>query len=133
MYITLESDYAIRIVSCLCENNCRMDAKTISEQTSVTLRFSLKILRKLVISGIVKSYKGTRGGYELARTPDEISINDVLTAIEGEYKLSRCLCDGNCSGGMSGYCQYQKAFKEISEIVTKKLEEYTFGNISTKK
>lgn len=131
MYITLESDYAIRIVSCLCENKCRIDAKTISEKTCVTLRFALKILRKLVSAGIVKSYKGAQGGYEIAKKPSEISINDVLKVIEGEYRLSRCLCDEHtCSRGKSGCCEYQNAFKEISDIVTEKLENYTFENIN---
>ena len=62
MHITLESDYAVRIVSCLTTANKRLDAKTIAERTCVTLRFALKILRKLVAGGIVKSYKGTQGG-----------------------------------------------------------------------
>ncbi|MGN0674985.1 MAG: Rrf2 family transcriptional regulator, partial [Oscillospiraceae bacterium] len=55
MHITLEADYAIRIVHCLAKSKKRLDAKTIAEQTTVTLRFALKILRKLVASGIVKS------------------------------------------------------------------------------
>lgn len=67
MYITLEADYAVRIVNCLAKNGSRMDAKALSAATGVTLRFSLKILRKLVAQGIVRSYKGTQGGYELAR------------------------------------------------------------------
>ena len=74
MHITLESDYAVRIVSCLAKNGGRMDARSIAEETGVTLRFSLKILRKLVTGGLVNSYKGTKGGYELGRSPSEISL-----------------------------------------------------------
>ena len=62
MHITLESDYAVRIVSCLSHQNKRLDAKTMSEKTCVTIRFALKILRKLVAGGIIKSFKGTQGG-----------------------------------------------------------------------
>ncbi|MEG2082378.1 MAG: Rrf2 family transcriptional regulator, partial [Oscillospiraceae bacterium] len=74
MHITKESDYAVRIVYCLACGDCRTDAKTISERTGVTLRFSLKILNKLVQSGIVKSYKGAKGGYELELPPKDISL-----------------------------------------------------------
>jgi Rrf2 family protein len=74
MHITLESDYAVRIVHCLGMADKRMDARAISEQTHVTLRFSLKILRKLAANGIGRSYKGIRGGYELARELDQISL-----------------------------------------------------------
>ena len=66
MHITLESDYAIRIVVFLAQQGKRADAKLISENTEVSLRFALKILRKLVSGGIIRSYKGTTGGYELA-------------------------------------------------------------------
>lgn len=55
MHITLESDYAVRIVYCLAQNGGRMEAAAIAEQTGVTLRFSLKILRKLVAGELVKS------------------------------------------------------------------------------
>ena len=63
MHITQESDYAVRIVYCLAKCGTRRDARGISEEMCVTLRFSLKILGKLVSSGIVESYKGNRGGY----------------------------------------------------------------------
>lgn len=131
MHITLESDYAVRIVSCLTEANKRMDAKTIAEKTCVTLRFALKILRKLVASGIVKSYKGTQGGYELAKTPSEITLRDVIETVEGTYCLSRCLQeDYSCTRGMSGNCKYQKVFSEISEAVRTKLSSYTFADLN---
>lgn len=134
MYITLESDYAVRIVDCLAAENKRLDAKTISDMTCVTLRFALKILRKLVSVGIVKSFKGTQGGYELDKKPEEITLKDVIEAVEGTYMLNRCL-DGNypCSRGISGICKYQKAFCEISDIVNDKLAEYTFDNLMDEK
>lgn len=127
MNITLESDYAVRIVGCLCEAGKRLDANSISDRTAVSLRFSLKILRKLVAAGIVVSFKGTQGGYELARKPQDITLKDVIEAIDGKYAISKCLTDSyECSRGMSGKCGYQKVFIEISQMVNAKLEEYTF-------
>ncbi len=127
MYITLEADYAVRIVACLANNNKRLDAKKLSDMTCVTLRFSLKILRKLVASGIVKSFKGTQGGYELLKKPEEISLKDVIECVEGTYMLNRCLdSEFLCSRGASGTCLYQKAFENISKIVNDELESYTF-------
>ena len=93
MHITLESDYAVRIIYCLAQNPLRMDAKKISDETGVTLRFSLKILRKLVSGGLVQSYKGTKGGYELAKPPKDISLADVIQTVEGKFALSRCVSE----------------------------------------
>ena len=130
MHITLESDYAVRIVACLVSENKRIDAKTISQKNNVSLRFALKILLKLVESGIVKSYKGTQGGYELAKSPSEISLCDVIETVEGTYHFSRCLEDGyECSCGRSGDCCHQKAFGQITEIVKKELKARTFDKL----
>lgn len=81
MHITLETDYAIRIVDCLARAQCRMGAQEIADATGVTLRFSLKILSKLTKSGIFVSFKGTNGGYEMNREPKDISLHDILKTI----------------------------------------------------
>jgi len=128
MHITLETDYAIRIVDLLVKNinQPHLDAKSISERTGVSHRYALKILRKLVAGEIVKSRRGALGGYELLKKPQNISLYDVVEIMEGEYKFSRCLeenynCTSNCK------CGYQVVFAEISAEVCKKLKKHKFG------
>lgn len=104
MHMTLEADYAVRIVEFLAVNPGRADAKTISERTSVTLRFTLKILRTLVSDGIVRSYKGAKGGYELAKPPKEITLRSVIEAVEGPYMISRCQGDAYSCQRTSAVC-----------------------------
>lgn len=130
MQLTLEADYAVRIISVLCIENGRADAKTISEKATVSLRFALKILRKLVAAGLVDSFKGTQGGYVLKQDPSEINLRQVIEAIEGTYYFSRCLSpDGECNRGMSGVCCYQRAFSDITDVVRDKLESYNFADL----
>ena len=130
MQLTLEADYAVRIISVLCTGNARTDAKTISEKATVSLRFALKILRKLVSAGLVDSFKGTQGGYMLKKAPADINLREVIEAIEGTYYFSRCLSpDSGCNRGMSGVCCYQRAFSEITDIVREKLESYNFADL----
>ena len=129
MHITQESDYAVRIVYCLAQCGTRRDARGISEEMCVTLRFSLKILGKLVSSGIVESYKGNRGGYELARPASEITLKDVIDAVEGPYRLSRCVGEGGageCNRGASGCCTFQKVFHDISKSINEQLAAVNF-------
>ncbi|MBR1384461.1 MAG: Rrf2 family transcriptional regulator [Ruminococcus sp.] len=130
MQLTLEADYAVRIVSVLCMEEGRIDAKAISEKAYVSLRFALKILRKLVAADIVESFKGTQGGYKLKRSAADINLKQVIEAIEGTYYFSRCLSpDGICNRGMSGVCCYQRAFGEITDMVRDKLEGYNFHDL----
>lgn len=127
MHITLETDYAVRIVDKLASEGQKMDAKSISESTDVTLRFALKILRKLVNGGVVKSYKGAKGGYVLARDASEITLKQVFESVEGPYQLSRCLGEGcECSRTTSCGCRFQPVFDDISMMVREKLDAVTF-------
>lgn len=133
MNITLESDYAIRIVLRLAQQNERCDAKTLAEQTGVPQRFALKILRKLVNAELLRSFKGISGGYQLARSASSISLADIIAVIEGPYTLSRCLneTDG-CThpGGCSNEaCKVQKVFGDISLLVHQKLESTTVDTL----
>lgn len=128
MRITQEADYAVRIIDCLSRQENRIDARSISEITGVTLRFTLKILRKLLVNGIVISHKGVRGGYELARKPAEINMRQVIEAVDGPIAISRCLSeelpcnrtDSDCG------CYYHKIFAEVSNDIRNKFESINF-------
>ena len=89
MYITQETDYAIRIVYCLAKSGARRDARSISEEMCVSLRFALKILGKLAQGGLVSSFKGNRGGYELARSAKDISLKDVIDVVARRATAAR--------------------------------------------
>lgn len=130
MHINLESDYAIRIVQCLAQAGQRLDAQTIADHTCVSLRFTLKIMRKLVAAGIVKSYKGARGGYVLARPASDITLRHVIEAVEGPYRFSRCL-DGEyaCNCSSVSACPFHSVFDEITRMVTARLDEATFDSL----
>lgn len=129
MYITQEADYAVRIVYCLAKAGERRDARSISEDVSVTLRFSLKILGKLSAAGIVNSFKGNRGGYELARSPEEITLKDVLCAVEGPFAVSRCVTQDSCNRGNPCDCPFHGTFARISDSINSQLDEVNFASI----
>ena len=131
MFITQEADYAVRIVSCLARATDRVDAGYISEQTGVSMRFALKILRKLVAGGIAKSYKGRNGGYELAKTPAETTLCEVIETVDGPFALSRCLLSDrhDCAHVAPGCCAFRDVYAEISEQISAKLREVTFERL----
>ena len=126
MNITLEADYAVRIVDALSHCKQRTDASQLSETTQVPQRFALKILRKLVSAGIVKSYRGASGGYELAKPAKEITLRQVIEAIEGPFTISRCQDTAYCCTNAS--CKVHKIYAEVSQMVRDKLDAYTFDN-----
>ena len=121
MHINLESDYAVRIVQYLAQSNERRDAQSIADSTCVSLRFTLKIMRKLVAADIVQSFKGAHGGYTLSQ---------VIEAVAGPYRFSRCVDNGyacNCSSVTA--CPFHSVFDDITQMVIQKLDEATFDSL----
>lgn len=135
MRITLESDYALRILSELARFEGVVDAKTLSETTSVTPRFTLKILHKLVQADFVKSYKGVNGGYKLKKSPEEITLKNVIELIDGPIVIMRCLdsSEGCALNQDKTSCIYHHIFDSISMDVALKLSKITIADVLEKK
>lgn len=134
MRITLESDYALRIITAMAEHREVVDAKTLSNETSVTLRFTLKILHKLVQGKLVQSFKGVKGGYKLKKTPDSITLRQVIELIDGPIAIARCLdsteaCSLNCD---KTACTYHHIFDKISVDLANKLNKITISDVICK-
>ena len=127
MRITIESNYAIMIIAFLSSSESKLSSKTISENTGVTLRFTLKILRKLCIAKLVRSYKGSHGGYELAKKSSEISFKDVIEAVDGPIDINRCENNCMCNKAQNPTsCEYFALFADVSDTIRNKLSSITF-------
>ena len=131
MRITLESDYALRIITDMAIRGTLVDAGTISENTSVTPRFTLKILHKLVKGDLVTSYKGAKGGYKLRLPPEEITLRMVIELIDGPIAIARCLdngeaCSLNCD---KTSCSLHHIFDYISFDIASKLDKITISDV----
>lgn len=121
--ITHEADYAIRVTYCLALAGDKQCAKDISEMTGVTLRFALKILRKLTQSGITRSYKGVAGGYELNRSPSELSLGEIIECIDGPIAINHCLANEfQCTRvGSRQECDFHRVFSDINRSLRDQL------------
>lgn len=132
MKITQEADYAIRIIISLAsiEVNEKLEAKVISETQNIPERFTLKILRKLTMKGITKSYRGVNGGYALNKSPENISLKDVIEAIDGNICLNKCLIDeDNCNKNAAAFCKVHKTLGNIQTVLAKELDGVTFKEL----
>ena len=134
MRITLESDYALRILTAMAGYEGVTDAKTISNDTSVTIRFTLKILHKLVQGDLVQSFKGVNGGYKLKKAPRDITLKQVIELIDGPIAIARCLdsgesCSLNCD---KSACDYHHIFDIISIDLANKLNRITIDDVINK-
>lgn len=133
MRITLESDYALRIVTELAKSNNLIDAKSLANDTQISSKFALKILHKLVNGGIVESYKGKLGGYKLKILPKDITLKMIIELIDGPIALARCLGNAEvCSlNSDKTACTYHHIFHKISLELENKLSGITIEDVIT--
>ncbi|HWP96842.1 MAG TPA: Rrf2 family transcriptional regulator [Syntrophomonadaceae bacterium] len=96
MQITRQSEYAIRTVLELAKAPVGelLSARFISEQQEIPEDFLKKTIKLLVLADLVATQRGTNGGVRLIKSPREITLLDVVTAIEGPLALNVCLAPG---------------------------------------
>ena len=132
MRITQEADYALRIVYLLAKDGGMLDAAKISHGVGVTDRFTVKILRKLVGGGIIASKMGAHGGYSLAVSPEEISMQRVIETIDGPVEISRCLdSEYECTrmGDKKIECAFHLIFAKINKSIAERMNTVTFDTV----
>lgn len=129
MEITRETDYAIRCVLHLSESpNDVIMVDEIAKAKSIPKSFLSKILQKLAKANIVKSYRGVKGGFQIAKAPREINLLDVIEAIEGPVAMNRCAVDKKvCS--LICNCVVHPIWVDLRKDVEKKLRRTDFAKL----
>ena len=84
MLMTRASEYALLSLIVLAKAGRPLDVDTLSRELDISKSFLAKILQSLARQGILNSYKGVNGGFELARHPRDISVLEVMEAAEGK-------------------------------------------------
>ncbi|MBN1946742.1 MAG: SUF system Fe-S cluster assembly regulator [Bradymonadales bacterium] len=104
--ITKLSDYGTAILAELAQSPsiARCSARDIAMRSDIPLPMVSKILKILAKKGLLASYRGVNGGYALSRAPQDISLGEIISALEGPVFLTHCSENGECPCGRSGYC-----------------------------
>lgn len=132
MILNRATDYAFRAVLylSLLPPGRVVEAKVISEDEHIPMRFVLKILRTLSQAGIVQSYRGVKGGYALARPPAEITMLDVIEAMEGPVRLNRCLISPEeCNKRYTSRCPIHRALYAAQEALREQFRRCDFETL----
>ena len=125
---TTLTDWAVMICSVLASEKTRMSAQNISDITGLSMTIVRKLLRMLVLSGVVVSIRGVSGGYQLSRSPDQLSVARVITAIEG-YAGWIVGSAGEQSKGDPKFAQMRENWISISKQVRQFLEKKTLSDL----
>lgn len=117
--LSTKARYAVRIMICIAEQSPeQISAGGVAEAEGISRNYVEQILVRLRAAGLVRSKRGSSGGFVLGCDPEQASVLDILTAVEGPLALVPCM-DEQCK--RSTACVAQGVWREVGAAVTKSL------------
>lgn len=126
--IAMLTDYALVVLAHMMgrAHVCVQTARELSEGTGIPLPTVAKVCRILTRHELLVSSRGAAGGYSLARAPSEISMADIVEAMEGPLALTRCASEDETSGCTEEHhCALSGYWPTINRAVRGALEQVT--------
>jgi Rrf2 family transcriptional regulator, cysteine metabolism repressor len=103
--------------------------KNIAESQEISLKYLSQLIIPLKIAGLIKSSRGSHGGYFLSRAPKDIKLSEIITAVEGPLDLVECadnpeICDRSKS------CTSKEIWREIGKKFLDILDSYNLQQLA---
>src|ERR1051326_149920 len=130
MQIPRQADYAFPPVLHLAQMKSgeRAATSTVAKEQRIPPSFLAKIISQLSIAGLLHTSRGARGGVTLARAPEEITLLEVVEAIDGPIQLNECVgTDGVCT--FDEDCPIKSVWCEAQEELVARLKKTDFGQL----
>ena len=123
------TDYATVILSRMAGKKDSVHAATeIANTTGIALPTVCKLLKILARAEVLVSIRGAKGGYRLSRSPDRISVADVICALEGPIALTECgISNDNCQ--QSSQCEIRGNWSVINNVIRNALESVSVADL----
>jgi Rrf2 family protein len=104
--------------------------REIAASQEISMRYLEHILNSLRSSGIVKSTRGAKGGYELSKAPGDVSLGDIVRSLEGPLDIVSCTNDKDCE--KTHNCVMYSVWKEVKESMESLLDGITLEDLVNK-
>ncbi len=125
------TDYGIVLLAHLAgsEAGSTRSAREVARETRLPAPVVSKILKSLAREGLLISHRGAKGGYSLARSPEEISVPEMIGALEGPIGLTQCTVHpGACA--QEATCHVREPWQQINQVVRDALGEISLADLA---
>src|SRR5271163_1913307 len=125
------TDYGLVLMTCIArsEEHSLRAARDLARESRLPLSTVSKLLKELSQSGLLVSHRGTKGGYVLARGSHNISVIDIIAAIEGPVAFTECTTDVTGLCDIEPCCPIKKNQQVINQAVRGVLEKITLADL----
>ena len=130
--LSKKADYALMAMKHLAlrEDRGSSSAREIAALYDIPIELMAKVLQRLVRRGLLASQQGTRGGYQLARSPAQISVADVIQAIDGPVAVTACSTDEGQQCEQFSKCNVRDPLWRVRERILAALGECTIAELA---
>lgn len=130
------ADYGTVVMTFLAKNRdpevpgelMQANARTIATETHLTVPTVSKILKLLLHAGLLISHRGIRGGYQLAKSAESISIAEIILALEEKTGLTEC-SHSNHHCTLSPQCAIRENWLTLNRAIQKALESVSLNHL----
>lgn len=122
------ADYAVVVLVRLSQVEGCETSPCIAGLTGLPEPTVAKVLKALTVAGLVRSQRGARGGYRLARPPSGIAVADVVSAIDGSIALAACVDGGDCLS--EPLCPVRGRWDPVNQAVVRALTQMTLADMT---
>lgn len=109
-----------------------IELKEIAKREDISLKYLEQVIVPLRTAGLVKSARGSKGGYFLAKPPSEVYLKDLVQILEGPLNLIECLNDPKVCQKVP-YCVTRDIWKEVSDAIDRIFHSVTLGDMVQRK
>lgn len=134
MLLTKASEYALLSILCISGKKEPIDVENLSASLMISRSFLAKILQKLTKAGILKSFKGVKGGFMLAKEINDITILDIIEAVEDNpATVFECTSEsGVCPNDRVSACSIWPTLNKLQIKIDNFLSQITLQDILVK-
>lgn len=131
MEISRRTDYGVRVILDLATlpGDYRVSTQEIADRQNIPSPFLAKIISQLSLAGLVTTYRGAGGGVSLARPPAQISLLQVIEALEGPIRLNRCVIQPDACPE-NEHCPVHEVWAKAQAELTSLLDITTFDSLA---
>jgi FeS assembly SUF system regulator len=125
------TDYGLVLMTCIARGD-RLPLRTardLAVESRLPLSTVSKLLKELLQSGLLASHRGVKGGYVLARDPHEITLIEIIAAIEGPMALTECSTETTGLCNIESFCPIKSNQRIINQAVRGVLEKITLSDL----
>jgi FeS assembly SUF system regulator len=112
-----------------CDSLPSLSARELATSVDLPLPMVSKVLKTLTRSGALESQRGTKGGYSLARHPDELSVTEMISALEGPVALTQC-SEGPAVCDLEATCAMRGPWRIINDVVHEALASISLADLT---